>query len=68
MSATAPQLPEIVRGPVIQDGAEVWYLRCPGCGLVAAADLDQCYGRVSIDCPDCEYHETVRIFVEETPA
>lgn len=32
--------------------------RCPNCGLVARLDADQVHGRVSVNCPDCPYHET----------
>lgn len=38
------------------------YLRamveCPGCGYLACIDKDQYEGKVSIDCPECDYHET----------
>ena len=44
---------------VLRDDQPVWYLCCPGCGLQAEVDDDQLHGRVSIDCPDCAYHETV---------
>lgn len=32
--------------------------RCPGCKGVGEIDDDQFNGRVSIDCTNCEYHET----------
>lgn len=35
-----------------------WIIRCPECGLEARADGDMIHGRVSIDCPECPYHET----------
>jgi hypothetical protein len=36
-----------------------WHIvRCPSCGLEARIDLDQLVGNVSIDCPDCPYHES----------
>lgn len=35
-----------------------WMGTCPGCGLRAHIDRDQYEGRVSVDCPDCDYHET----------
>ena len=38
-----------------KDGA---YIRCPSCGVVGQIDSEQLRGEVSIDCPDCEYHET----------
>ena len=34
---------------------------CPNCGLEGIIDDDQYHGRVSIDCPDCPYHETVNV-------
>lgn len=48
-----PRKPEI-----LQKWGIWWMIRCPGCGLVGRADKDQVMGRVSIDCPECEYHET----------
>jgi len=32
--------------------------RCPKCKEVGNIDLEQFYGRVSIICKFCEYHET----------
>ena len=32
--------------------------RCPGCKHVGDIDDDQFHGRVSIDCTNCDYHET----------
>lgn len=31
---------------------------CPVCGLRARLDGEQYRGEVSVDCPECEYHET----------
>ena len=31
---------------------------CPVCALHAILDIDQFHGRVSIQCPNCDYHET----------
>ena len=61
------KVPELVRGPVVRDGREGWYICCPDCGLEAWADLDRLHGRVPIVCPEtgCTYRETVRIFTEE---
>lgn len=36
-------------------------IKCPGCGLEARIDQDQYEGKVSIDCPNCEYHERVNM-------
>lgn len=35
-----------------------WRGECPGCGLVAFLDEEQLRGEVSVDCPNCGYHET----------
>ena len=35
-----------------------WILTCPKCGLKARIDQDQFEGKVSVDCPECEFHET----------
>lgn len=48
---------------VHRDGEVQWQFCCPGCGLRGDIDEDQLHGRVSIDCPDCDYHETLT----ETP-
>lgn len=40
------------------DGETVIQARCPGCGQWGVIDGEQYIGRVSIDCPDCDYHET----------
>ncbi len=45
---------------VRRDDEMVWKFMCPGCGLVGEVDLDQVQGRVSIDCPNCPFHETLR--------
>lgn len=34
-------------------------LKCPGCGQWGEIDDEQLQGHVSIDCPDCEFHETI---------
>ena len=47
------QKPEILRR-----FGQGWIIKCPGCGLEARADEDQVLGRVSVDCPQCPYHET----------
>ncbi len=47
------QKPEILRR-----FGKWWIIRCPACGCEARADEDQVLGRVSIDCPQCPYHET----------
>lgn len=44
---------------VRQDDEAVWKFCCPGCGLVGEVDLDQVQGKVSIDCPECDFHETL---------
>jgi hypothetical protein len=44
---------------VTRDDEPVRQFHCPGCGQWADIDDDQFHGRVSIDCPDCEFHETL---------
>lgn len=51
-------VPTVVRGPIKRDGKPMWYISCPSCELVAAIDKDQYHGRVSIACPQCDYHAT----------
>lgn len=33
-------------------------IRCPGCKQAGSVDLDQYQGKVSIQCDNCDYHET----------
>ena len=35
-----------------------YYIKCPNCGLEVSIDQDQYEGKISIDCPNCKYHET----------
>jgi uncharacterized C2H2 Zn-finger protein len=42
----------------VRDGETIWQLRCPFCGLLGDLDDDQLHGRVSIDCPRCDFHQT----------
>lgn len=44
-----------------RDGETVRQIECPGCGVWGDIDEDQYHGRISIDCPECEFHETVNI-------
>lgn len=37
-----------------------WF-RCPGCKGMGLIDDDQYYGRVSIDCTNCESHEKIAV-------
>jgi len=39
---------------------EFWF-KCPGCGYFAGVDKEQALGQVSIDCPECDFHETGKI-------
>lgn len=50
--------PEVIYDLRGSDGTFAAHVRCPGCGLVLAVDFEQYRGEVSMDCPDCEYHET----------
>ncbi len=40
------------------DGKPAVKLRCPKCGVWAYMDDDQYHGKVSVDCSNCDYHET----------
>jgi len=44
---------------VLLDDVPTLKLACPGCGMVGYLDDDQAHGRVSTDCPNCPFHETV---------
>lgn len=45
--------------PTYSERREPWaVIRCPGCRGAAAIDLDQWEGKVSIQCSNCNYHET----------
>ena len=46
---------------------DTWQFCCLGCGLCADIDADQLEGRVSIDCPECEFHETLRPRIVAAP-
>lgn len=46
-----------IRRVILDEKKEV-QLKCPGCGQWGFIDDDQFNGRVSIDCLDCEFHET----------
>lgn len=39
-------------------------VECPGCKVYLEADDDQIQGKVSMDCPLCEYHETHNMTAE----
>lgn len=54
MSKAAPEVLQELPGGITFRAR----VRCPGCGLDAWIDSDQFAGRVSIDCPECDYHET----------
>jgi hypothetical protein len=44
---------------VERDGTRVLLGRCPGCGSWGELDEDQASARVSTDCPQCPFHETM---------
>ena len=50
-------------GGVVRDGEFVRQYKCPGCQNWGDIDEDQFHGTVSIDCPNCEYHETINVAV-----
>lgn len=43
------------------DGKPSIKFKCPGCDEWGNIDNDQFHGNVSIDCVDCEFHDTVNI-------
>ena len=43
------------------DGKPIIKFRCPGCGGWGSIDDDQYNGRVSIQCTECEFHETINL-------
>jgi hypothetical protein len=50
---------------VLRDGEIICQLKCPGCQTWGDIDDDQWHGKVSIDCPTCDFHETVHLSQEE---
>ena len=34
---------------------------CPGCGVMGKIDQDQYEGRVSIQCPECDFYEIINL-------
>jgi len=40
------------------DGVLTHKVACPGCGTWAYCDDDQYFGRVSLHCTECGWHET----------
>lgn len=46
---------------VTLDGEYAYKLECPNCCEAGFIDEDQFKGNVSIDCPECEFHETVNL-------
>lgn len=52
----------------VLDGNKEWKMKCPGCEAWGFIDDDQYHGRVSIDCLECDYHETVNLAVVCTEA
>lgn len=57
MSVYGPLVDVVVSDPVPQKGSWIW-ATCPSCGLRGRIDTDQYMGEVSVDCPECDYHET----------
>lgn len=37
---------------------DTYMATCPNCGTRGRIDRDQYEGKVSVDCPECPYHET----------
>lgn len=53
-----------IYGKVLRDGQGQRQMKCPGCQQWADIDEDQFFGNVSIDCPNCDYHETINLHRE----
>lgn len=49
-------VPDVLYTP--EDTGAYAIIRCPNCEVVCMADEEQYRGEVSIDCTECEYHET----------
>lgn len=49
--------PELIYGP-FPDKKDTAFVRCPGCQETLWINQDQYEGKVSMDCPECDYHET----------
>lgn len=62
--APMSKAPQLIRK--VNEAPPGWLVKCPGCGLEAIADEDQVNGRVSMDCPECPYHETHNILAVST--
>lgn len=58
-----PAAPE----PRWHDGELVLWVTCPDCRMRGLVDDDQAHGRVSTDCPNCPYHETVNWWLQFKP-
>lgn len=43
---------------ITSEGVVVVQLRCPGCNQWGTIDDDQYHGRVSVEHPECGYHDT----------
>lgn len=56
MSLMRNKKPEVIWE--LADNTRRALVECPGCGERMFVDNDQYHGKVSMDCPECEYHET----------
>lgn len=43
---------------IVEATSESIKVKCPKCGFIGSIDKDQFQGNVSIDCPNCRFHET----------
>ncbi len=50
--------PDVVPGYRTGDRNQSVLIVCPECGRTGWIDGEQYRGQVSIDCPECDYHET----------
>ena len=46
------------KAEIVYDLGDHAFVNCPGCGETLETDEDQYRGDVSLDCPECDYHET----------
>lgn len=42
-----------------RDDENYAWFTCPKCGLTGIIDKEQYEGKVSIDCPECDFHKTI---------
>jgi hypothetical protein len=53
-----------LHGRALRDGGMQRQMKCPDCGTWADIDDDQYFGKVSMECGACDYHETINLHRE----